>query len=383
MILVWQQIRQEIVISTKQATEYILSRSGSTQNQVSNLSRTAQTTYKRYQAHLTHIAVAFAVVSLVGFSGHMGAIHTRDNASRLLQQTSGVEVNADGTTSAYVAANVASELGIVLAGDVSERSEALSSQSQLLSSDSAYMRKASTVTTDSVSHRDIQTYTVAEGDSVNDVARKFGIKSETIRWANDLSDSEGISAGDKLTILPVDGVLHTVASGDTADSLAEEYEANATQIIRFNDAEISGLSSGRKVVIPGGVMPAPEPQNQFNPATSSFANTFVPSFSAGNTYPYGQCTWYGKHRRPDIPNAFGNAGEWYANAQAIGMKTGTTPEPGALAITYRTGGVYGHVAIVEEVRGDTLIVSDMNYVPGAITENRTSHVSNWLGYIYK
>lgn len=377
----------------------MLSRSGSTQNQVSNLSRTAQTTYKRYQAHLTHIAVAFAVVSLVGFSGHMGAIHTRDNASRLLQQTSGVEVNADGTTSAYVAANVASELGIVLAGDVSERSEALSSQSQLLSSDSAYMRKASTVTTDSVSHRDIQTYTVAEGDSVNDVARKFGIKSDTIRWANDLSDSEGISAGDKLTILPVDGVLHTVASGDTADSLAEEYEANATQIIRFNDAEISGLSSGRKVVIPGGVMPAPEPS--FNPSTSNFANSFVPSYNYGssnttfvgrnsgvsggdNRHFGGQCTWYVAERKGIYGETWGHAFQWAASAQARGIPTGAEPRVGAIAQRGGGWGGLGHVGVVEEIMNDGMIrVRSMNLSGTWNVHDEVIHKSGYSTYIYK
>ena len=311
----------------------------------------------------------------------MNAIHTRDNASRLLQQASGVEINGNGTTSAYVAANVANELGIVLAGDMGERSDVLSSQSQLLSSDSAYMRKASAVTTDSVSHRDIQTYTVAEGESVNDVARKFGIKSETIRWANDLGDNEGISAGDKLTILPVDGVLHTIASGDTAEKLAEKYEANATQIVRFNDAEVAGFSSGQEVVIPGGVKPAPEPS--FNPSTSNFANSFAPNYSVGNGYAYGYCTWYVANRI-DVPNNWGNANTWAMYAAASGWSVGSTPTAGSIAQRGGGWGGLGHVGVVEEVSADgsEVLVSDMNGSAGwGRTATQWVPTSSYSSYI--
>ncbi len=325
----------------------------------------------------------------------MSAAHTRDNAGKLLQQTSGVEINGNGNTSAFVAANVASELGIVLAADASERSEALSSQSQILSSDSAYMRKASAVSTDSVSHRDIQTYVVASGESVNDIARKFGVKSDTIRWANDLGSSEGVSAGDELVILPVDGVLHTVASGDTADSLADKYEANATQIIRFNDAEINGLSSGQKIVIPGGVKPAPEPS--FNPATSNFANSFVPMYGQGSVtvahytdyanssgYARGWCTDWAYYRSAQLGNTvgsnWGNAISWTAHAQAAGYYVGGQPKVGA--VVYWPG--RNHVGVVEEVSSDGSMIkySDMNGLAGW---GNAAQTVNWVpasSYLY-
>jgi len=64
-------------------------------------------------------------------------------------------------------------------------------------------------------------YIVAGGDTVSTIAEKFGIKVNTILWANNLSSGSTIRPGDKLTILPTDGVLHKVKSNDTLDKIAK------------------------------------------------------------------------------------------------------------------------------------------------------------------
>lgn len=78
----------------------------------------------------------------------------------------------------------------------------------------------------------------------------------------------------------------------------------------------------------------------------------------GNTYMPGQCTWYAKSRRPDLPNNLGNADTWASRAKKQGWEVSLIPKKGAI------GQVKGrmHVVYVEKVlpKGKVLI-SEMNY----------------------
>jgi surface antigen len=98
--------------------------------------------------------------------------------------------------------------------------------------------------------------------------------------------------------------------------------------------------------------------------------------SAGNGYTWGQCTWYVKNMRPDLPNNLGNGGRWVANAAAQGLPTGNVPRVGAVAEEP------GHVAYVEAVNGGMISISEMNYAGGVgQVHRRTVPASNYR-YIY-
>lgn len=96
-----------------------------------------------------------------------------------------------------------------------------------------------------------------------------------------------------------------------------------------------------------------------------------------NTYAWGQCTWYAKNKRPDLPNALGNGGQWVARAAALGYATGSTPRAGAI------GEEPGHVVYVESVNGDGSVnISEMNYNGGVgVVHTRTTSASEFR-YIY-
>lgn len=106
------------------------------------------------------------------------------------------------------------------------------------------------------------------------------------------------------------------------------------------------------------------------------------SDSAGNTYTPGNCTWYAKSRRPDIPNSLGNANTWYSRAAALGWNVGLTPKKGAVATT--TAGWAGHVAYVEGVSLDGIwvTISEMNYFGLYSMNTRTVHYTEFK-YIYE
>lgn len=99
--------------------------------------------------------------------------------------------------------------------------------------------------------------------------------------------------------------------------------------------------------------------------------------SAGNGYVWGQCTWYVKNKRPDLPNNLGNGGSWVANAAAYGYATGSIPRAGAV------GEQPGHVVHVDSVNADgTVNISEMNYAGGVgVVHTRTVAASTFT-YIY-
>lgn len=89
--------------------------------------------------------------------------------------------------------------------------------------------------------------------------------------------------------------------------------------------------------------------------TTSKKRSSAPQNSSGNTYQAGQCVWYVKNLKPEIPNGWGNASNWLYAAQADGWATGTEPRVGAV------GWTSGHVVYITGVNPDgTVDYTDMN-----------------------
>jgi len=106
----------------------------------------------------------------------------------------------------------------------------------------------------------ILNYTVEEGDNVSTIAERFDIDTDTVVWANEKleEDPDYLVVGQKLLILPIVGVLHTVKEGDTIESIATKYKAEPQAIIdyEFNHLPEAGvLKVGQQVIVPNGQKP--------------------------------------------------------------------------------------------------------------------------------
>ncbi|MBP9850813.1 MAG: peptidoglycan DD-metalloendopeptidase family protein [Candidatus Peribacteraceae bacterium] len=105
-------------------------------------------------------------------------------------------------------------------------------------------------------------HTVESGESIASISRTAFLKPETIRWANNLSDTASVKSGQKLLLLPVDGVLHKVKRGQNLQTIADLYSVPAPTIASQNKITGGYLLAGQDLIVPGGkpiVEAAPAP----------------------------------------------------------------------------------------------------------------------------
>jgi len=236
---------------------------------------------------------------------------------------------------------------------------------------------------------DVAVYEVQKGDTVSTIADDFEVTTNTLLWANDIDDPDMIKPGDKIFVLPITGLKHIVKSGDNIKAIAKEYEADEKRIIAFNELPADGaLKVGEEIIIPGGEKDEPVPviqQRDYYSSDVTSDSSRGPSVidknpKGGHSFPYGYCTWYVASKKY-VPWG-GNAGTWLYNARAYGAKTGKKPKKGAILVTNESW--YGHVAIVEKIKGSSITISEMNYKGfGKISSRTLSTKSSVIkGYIY-
>lgn len=105
----------------------------------------------------------------------------------------------------------------------------------------------------------ISIHVVRDGDTLSQIAELYNVKVNTIIWANDLKGRH-IQPGQELVILPITGVRHTVAKGDTLASIVKKYQGDLAETASYNELSPSApLAVGNVVIIPDGVVQAPAP----------------------------------------------------------------------------------------------------------------------------
>lgn len=98
----------------------------------------------------------------------------------------------------------------------------------------------------------ISVYIVREGDTLSAIAKMFNVSINTIAWANDIRGGR-IAPGQELVILPISGVSHKVAKGDTLQTIAKKYKADLGEILAYNGlTSTSKLALGDTVIVPDG-----------------------------------------------------------------------------------------------------------------------------------
>lgn len=101
-----------------------------------------------------------------------------------------------------------------------------------------------------------RTYTVRQGDSLASVAKRFGLRQDTIISANRIKNSAGFKVGMQLTLPNMNGVTHTIRSGDTLPAISKKYGVDITRLADVNNLQESILKTGTTLFIPGAKLDA-------------------------------------------------------------------------------------------------------------------------------
>lgn len=191
-------------------------------------------------------------------------------------------------------------------------------------------------------------YTVEKGDTLSTIAEKFGISTETIRWANNLIN-DNITVGDSLRILPVTGIAHKVAKGESVYTIAKKLDSDPQKIVDFpfNDfanPETFSLVEGQILIVPDGVKPAEQPTFRRQVYIASGPVTIS---GLGFTWPVRGivsqfATWY--HMALDIAAAFGAPVVASQNGVVSSVNVGTWDGGYGTSVYVRNGDVETHYA---------------------------------------
>ncbi len=112
---------------------------------------------------------------------------------------------------------------------------------------------------------DVITYTVQTGDTLFDIADRFGLKPETLLWGNQLvlaDNPHNLRPGQELSILPVDGTYYRWQAGDGLNTVAKffgvppetivNWPGNKLDPTKIGDFAHPNIAAGAWLIVPGG-----------------------------------------------------------------------------------------------------------------------------------
>lgn len=194
-------------------------------------------------------------------------------------------------------------------------------------------------------------YEIQRGDSVEKLARRFGITTESILFNNfEIGDPDFLEPGAQLTIPTQDGVVYTVRLGDTLFAIAENYASDVEDILAFEGNQLSSpdqLVEGATILLVGG-----SASIVFG-FGSGGAVTAIPSFR----WPLGGILtdFYGTPR--------GNRRGFHAGID-LSAPTGTFVGSSAPGIVVQAGwdGAYGNSVLVDHGGGVLTRYAHMSHI---------------------
>ena len=101
------------------------------------------------------------------------------------------------------------------------------------------------------------TYKVQSGDTISTIARRFGLTNiSTLIAVNNIENVRTLWVGQKLRVPSVDGLIHTVAAGESLNGISVKYKVSIEELLDVNDLDDETLHSGQELFIPGARMDA-------------------------------------------------------------------------------------------------------------------------------
>lgn len=176
-------------------------------------------------------------------------------------------------------------------------------------------------------------------------------------------------------------------TGDTLELTLAAYNAGLGSVLRYGMVppfeetinyvrrikELAATKYTATGTAEGGTVGSLEPK-----LTVSGGIVSTAGITPDTRYPWGQCTWWAATRRADMGKpipGWGNAATWAGSAASAGYTVDGSPSAGSV-IVFQPGVLgasadYGHVAMVEEVRGDgSILISESNALGLGVVSTR-------------
>lgn len=222
----------------------------------------------------------------------------------------------------------------------------------------------------------ISLYEVRPGDTLSEIADLFGVSVNTIIWANNLASARDVHPGDLLLILPVSGTQRTIVKGDTLQSIAKKYSADANEIAQYNGLDPSApLAIGSTIIIPGGEIASPAPSTAAGSSPRTSREPYL-----GGSGPV-QAGYYSN----PLPGGILTQGIHGWDAVDIGAARGTPVHAAAdgIVIVVRNNGGwnggYGNYVVITHENGTQTLYSHMSGVIASLGQSVSS--GQVIGYV--
>ena len=131
-------------------------------------------------------------------------------------------------------------------------------------------------------------HTVAKGDTLYSLAKKYGVTVDEIRSANSMSGND-LNAGQKLTIpvktqpRQITYESYTVKAGDTLYSIARRYEISVEELREINGLSSSSvLKTAQKLKVPSGASSASLAAASSSTSSQQTASNALPGVSTSS-----------------------------------------------------------------------------------------------------
>jgi murein DD-endopeptidase MepM/ murein hydrolase activator NlpD len=106
---------------------------------------------------------------------------------------------------------------------------------------------------------EVQSYTVAMGDTLVKIAVDFNVTVETVAYNNGVTDVTRIHSGTVYRIPSIDAAIYPVTAGDTVDAVAARFRVDPKTIMETNRLyfEPENFAPGKEILVPvpGGRFP--------------------------------------------------------------------------------------------------------------------------------
>lgn len=193
----------------------------------------------------------------------------------------------------------------------------------------------------------VTTYTVEAGDTIEGIATRFGLETETLLMVNDLYADDLLQIGQELQIPAMDALVYEVAEGDTLWGVADAFDADFHEIVSANpDINADALQPGDILLVPGGTPPSRQ-----RTMVASRGGGRSPAASGTLAWPaYAELTdWFGGRVHPVL-------GYWHMHDGIdIGVGWGTPVGAAAPGTVTHAGWDGGYGITVQIDHGDGVV----------------------------